>query len=99
MAVPALLTDVKPAEGCHGLFDSSIDSGGIGGVRLNGERLPSSALNFLNDCRGSVGTFRVGNGDVRSVLGQTLCNGGTNATPLQGNYHSSCRVSERTPRT
>jgi hypothetical protein len=40
---------IEPAERRDGLFDSGFDGGGIGGVRLNCDRLSSRAFNILND--------------------------------------------------
>src|SRR5216683_1674351 len=70
---------VKPAEGRDGFFDGSIDGGGIGGVRLNRDRLSAGAFNLLKDRRGRIGTFRVCDGHVRSVRSQTLDDCSTNA--------------------
>jgi hypothetical protein len=47
--------DVKPAEGRDGLFDGGIDGAGIGGVRLNRDRLSAGALDRFDDRRGSRG--------------------------------------------
>src|SRR6185295_16984610 len=46
--------DIESAEGCEGLFDCGFDGGGIGGVRLNCDRLSASALNLLDDQCGGV---------------------------------------------
>ena len=70
---------IEPAEGRDGLFDRGFDGVGISGVRLNRDRLSASAFNLLDDRRGRVGTFRVCDGHVRSVRGQTLSDCGTNA--------------------
>src|SRR3984893_15055406 len=71
--------DVEPAESRHGLFDRGFDGVGISGVRLNCDRLSASAFNLLRDRRCRIGTFRVGDGHVRSVRGQTLGDCSTNA--------------------
>ena len=48
---------------------------GIGGVCLNCDGLSTGTFNLLhNRCR-CIGTFRVGNGHVRSVRGQTFSDG------------------------
>src|SRR5437899_2820651 len=70
---------IKSAEGRDGLFDRGFDGVGISGVRLNCDRLSASAFNLLDDRRGGVGTFRVCDGHVRSVRGQTLGDCSTNA--------------------
>ena len=71
--------DVKPAEGCDGLFDGGIDGAGIGGVRLNRDRLSAGAFDRFDDRSGRVGTFRICNGHLRSVRSQTLSDCSTNA--------------------
>src|SRR5205807_5646724 len=71
--------DVEPAESRHGLFDRGFDGVGISGVRLNCYRLSASAFYLLSDRRCRIGTFRVGDGHVRSVRGQTLGDCSTNA--------------------
>src|SRR6202790_5626520 len=77
--------DVEPAECRHRLFDRSFDGVGISGVRLNCDRLLASAFNLLDDRSSRVCTFRVGDGYVRPVRGQTLSDCGTNAPGAAGN--------------
>src|SRR5271165_2738437 len=51
----------------------------LGSVRLDRDRLSAGAFNLLDDRRGRVGTFRVCDGYVRSVRGQTLSDCRTDA--------------------
>src|SRR5260370_1618498 len=70
--------DVELAECRHGLFDRCFDGASVGGVGLNCDRLSACAFNLLDDRRGRIGTFRVCDGHVRSVRGQTLSDCSTN---------------------
>ena len=85
MAVPALFTRTSslPKVG-HCLFDGGLDGLGIGGVRLNRDRLSAVAFNLLNNRRGRIGAFRVCDGHVRPVCGQTFGDGGANAARAAG---------------
>ena len=70
---------IESAEGRDGLFDRGLDGLGIGGVRLDRDRLSAVAFNLFDDRRGCIGTFRVGDGHARSVRGQTLGDRSANA--------------------
>ena len=64
--------DVEPTEGRDGLCDRRSDGAGISGVRLNCDRFSAGAFYLLNDRRGRVFAFRVGDGHVRSVRSEPL---------------------------
>jgi hypothetical protein len=76
--------DIESAERGHGFLDSALNSFGIGGIGLNGDRLSAVAFNLLNDRRGRISAFRVGDGDVRSVCSQTFGDGGANTARAAG---------------
>jgi hypothetical protein len=80
MAVPALFTSTSSrAEGRDGLFDRGFAGVGIGGVRLNRDRLtPAPSISLTTDAAASA-PFRVCDGHVRSVRGQTLSDCSTDA--------------------
>jgi hypothetical protein len=91
MAVPALFTSTSSLPNVATVFfDRGLDGCGVGGVSLNCDCLSASAFNLLNDRHGYVGTFRVGDGHVRSVRGQTLSDCGTNAA---GAARNECNLS------
>ncbi len=70
---------IQSTEGCKRLFNCGFNRVGIGGVRLNRDRLSAGAFNLLDDRRGRIGTIRVCDGHVRSIRGQTLGDCSTNA--------------------
>ena len=56
MAVPALFTSTSSRPKVATVFSTAaFDGVGIGGVRLNRDRLSASAFNLLDDRRGRVG--------------------------------------------
>ena len=76
---------IKLTEGCDGLFHRGFGGVGIGGVRLNRDRPSASTFNPFDHRCGRVGAFRVCDGHVRSVRGQTFGDGSTNAARAAGN--------------
>jgi hypothetical protein len=85
---------IEPAKGRDSFFDCGFDGVGIGGVRLNRDRPSAGAFNFLDERRGRVGTFRVGDGHVCSVRGQALCDCRPNTTRTASN---ECNLSFKFP--
>src|SRR6266852_6846518 len=81
---------IQSTEGCKRLFDRGFNRVGICGVRLNRDRLSACVFNLLDDGRGRIGTFRVGDGHVRSVRGQTLSDCSTNSA---GAARNECNLS------
>ena len=71
--------DIESAESRHCLFDGGLARLGISGVRLNRDRLSAVAFNLLNNRRGRIGAFRVGDGYLRPICGQAFSDGGANA--------------------
>src|SRR2546429_5352716 len=84
--------NVEAVESRDRLLDRGLNGFGIGGVRLNRDRLPAVAFNLF-DHRGSrIGAFRVCDSYVRPVGSQAFSDCGTNAARAardQGNFPSS----------
>ena len=67
--------DIQSTEGRGSLVDRSRDGLGIGGIRLDRNRVSPSAFNLFHDRGGCVSAFGVGiNGHARSVRCQPLGN-------------------------
>ena len=71
-------------KGRDGLFDGASDCIGVGGVRLDRDRLSASMFNLFDNGRCRVGALGVGNGDTGAVRGQALGNSGTDAARTAG---------------
>ena len=63
--------DVEFAEGRDHLLDRGLDGVGVGGIRLDRDRLPADALDALDDRRRGVRALRVGDGRLGPIGGQT----------------------------
>jgi hypothetical protein len=84
MAVPALFTRTSSPPNVSTVFSTGFARLGIRGVRLNGDRLSAVAFNLLNYGRGGISTFRVGDGYLRPVYGQTFGDGGADTARAAG---------------
>ena len=85
MAVPALFTRMssRPKVATR-LFDRGCDGLGIGGVRLDRDRLSAGCLDLFDHRRGGVGALGVGDRDAGAVGGQALGDGGADSAGRAG---------------
>src|SRR6266436_3664413 len=85
MAVPALFTKTSSWPNVATVFSTAaLPASASVASALNRDRFSAVAFDLLNHRRGRTGAFRVGDGYLRPVCGQTFGDGGANTSRAAG---------------
>ena len=85
LLIAGITTPVCLTSAADRFFHCGGDSFGVGGVRLNRDCLSAVAFNLLNYGCGCISTFRICDGDLGPVCGQTFGDGGADTARAAGN--------------